>query len=425
MLDRRRITITILCVALIESMVFAQAARTPYSSFGIGEYFGPAMVHNQGMAGVGISNPQYWFLNNQNPALLPFNTLTVFEAGYIGEVRKVKGNESEERNGNGNLNYLALGVPVKPGRWSSSGGLMPYTNVNYKIEYLSSVVGSASDTIVVLETGSGGINEVFWSNGVRINKDFSLGLKASYLFSSIDNDYTNTLLSSDQISQYEVTLNEKQYYSDFTFTAGAAFNKDSITRNNYKINIGAVYTFKSNIRTTFSQQFERSNSFGVVDTLVISKDQITQSVFPPGFGVGASFGKGEYWLIGADFVYLDYLQFQDFQGQNPGTQAAWKASLGGEFTPNPNSVSSYFNRVTYRTGVSLENYPYLINGEAVRDFGINFGFSLPVSRISSIDMAFKFGTRGDVAKNTIEESYFKIYLGVTFNDQWFIKRRFD
>ena len=409
---------------MIESLAFAQAARTPFSSFGIGEYFGPAMVHNQGMAGVGISNPQYWFLNNQNPALLPFNSLTVFEAGYIGEVRKVKGTISEERNGSGNLNYLALGVPVKPGRWSSSGGIMPYTNVNYKIEYFDNVSG-ATDTIAVLERGSGGINEVFWANGVRILDDFSIGLKASYLFSSIDNDYTNTLYNSSQISQYQINLREKEYYSDFNFTAGVAFNKDSISRKNYKLNIGAVYNFKSNIKTSFSQRFERSNSFGVNDTLVVSTGTIGKTVLPPGFGIGLSFGKGEYWLIGTDFVYYDYLQFKDFKEINPGTQPAWKVSLGGEFTPNPNSVSSYFNRVTYRTGVSLENYPYLINGEAVRDFGINFGFSLPVSRISSIDMAFKFGTRGDIAKNTIEESYFKIYLGVTFNDQWFIKRRFD
>ena len=61
----------------------------------------------------------------------------------------------------------------------------------------------------------------------------------------------------------------------------------------------------------------------------------------------------------------------------------------------------------------------------MRDFGINFGLSLPVSRISSLDLAVKVGKRGDLRTNTIEENYFKLYFGVTFNDQWFIKRRFD
>jgi hypothetical protein len=81
--------------------------------------------------------------------------------------------------------------------------------------------------------------------------------------------------------------------------------------------------------------------------------------------------------------------------------------------------------MTYRTGVSYDKYPYLINGSMVKDFGINFGFSMPVARYSSLDFAFKVGKRGNLQDNTIEENYFKIYFGMTFNDQWFIKRRFD
>lgn len=81
--------------------------------------------------------------------------------------------------------------------------------------------------------------------------------------------------------------------------------------------------------------------------------------------------------------------------------------------------------MTYRTGVSIEESPYLINGKPLKDLGINFGLSLPVSRVSSLDLAVRWGKRGNVSDNTIEETYFKIYFGVTFNDQWFIKRRFD
>src|SRR6478752_6574672 len=79
-----------------------QAAKSPFSSFGIGEYYGNAMAHNQGMAGVGMSNPNSWFLNNQNPALLTFNRLTTFEAGYIGEIKKIRNADTKEKNGNGN-----------------------------------------------------------------------------------------------------------------------------------------------------------------------------------------------------------------------------------------------------------------------------------------------------------------------------------
>ena len=88
-------------------------------------------------------------------------------------------------------------------------------------------------------------------------------------------------------------------------------------------------------------------------------------------------------------------------------------------------MSNYLKRLTYRTGVSIENSAYLVNGNPVKDFGITFGVSLPVSRISSLDLALKVGHKGDKTLNTIEENYLKLYFGLTFNDQWFIKRRFD
>ena len=88
------------------------------------------------------------------------------------------------------------------------------------------------------------------------------------------------------------------------------------------------------------------------------------------------------------------------------------------------ALENYLKRITFRTGVSYEQYPFLANGNQVKDFGINFGFSLPAGR-SSMDLALKVGKRGNKAENILEESYFKLYFGITFNDQWFIKRKFD
>ena len=80
--------------------------------------------------------------------------------------------------------------------------------------------------------------------------------------------------------------------------------------------------------------------------------------------------------------------------------------------------------MVYRAGLSFEQYPYKANNNTVNDLGINFGFSLPAGR-SSVDMAFRYGKRGTLSDNGLQENYFKIFFGVTFNDQWFIKRRFE
>ena len=75
-------------------------------------------------------------------------------------------------------------------------------------------------------------------------------------------------------------------------------------------------------------------------------------------------------------------------------------------------------------GLSLEKYPFLANNKEVKDFGINFGLSLPAGR-SSLDFAFKVGKRGNRSENILEENYYKVYFGITFNDQWFIKRKWN
>jgi hypothetical protein len=75
-------------------------------------------------------------------------------------------------------------------------------------------------------------------------------------------------------------------------------------------------------------------------------------------------------------------------------------------------------------GGSYEKEPFLVNNNQLKDMGVNFGLSLPTGR-SSLDFGFRYGKLGDKSKNVLEESYFRIYFGITFVDQWFVRRKFD
>ena len=223
----KRISLGLVLILFIQMESIGQAAKTPFSSFGLGETFGNGLTQNQGMAGVGVSYPEYWHLNNINPALLVFNTLTVFEAGFIGEQKTIKGASASERSGNGNLNYLAMGFPVKRGKWGTSFGLMPYTSVNYRLNYVDAIENSTS-TIDVIERGSGGINQLFWSNGVALHRNVSIGLKSTYYFSAIVNEYATTLSESTQLIQYTNNIYDRQSFSGFGFSTGISYHKDSL-----------------------------------------------------------------------------------------------------------------------------------------------------------------------------------------------------
>lgn len=408
----------------IGTVALGQATRTPFSAFGIGEPYGSALINAQGAAGLGISNPSFWYINNQNPALLVFNRFTTFHAGLVLDRRTATNGALSEQNVNGNLNYLVLGVPIRPGKISSSVGLMPYTYRNFALAY-DAVVEGTTTTYTIREEGSGGIAQLYWANGFSISRDFSVGIRANYLFSSLENRYTNEVQVAQAVP-FAPQVAERQYFSDFSFQLGASYRMDSIFRSRNRLNIGLVYGLKSNINTQFFKTFRRTlagTSAVQVDTLVNNQRGIT--TIPASLQGGISFGRTEKWVIGTDFHYSDYGRFRNFFGSSEGGQVNWRWILGGEFTPDPASLSNYLKRITYRTGVSVEQYPYLISNNVLRDFGINFGLSLPVSRISTLDLALRVGRRGAIQSTTIEETYLKVYFGVTFNDQWFIKRRFD
>lgn len=385
------------------------------------------MAHNQGMAGVGISNPQYWYLNNINPALLVYNNFTVLEGGVTGERRTIKGSSGpSEQNTGGNINYLAMGFPIKPGKWTASVGLMPYSYVNYQIGYTQNIIGS-SGTVDVTETGSGGLNQAFFSNGFRLYKNLSAGVKFIYLFSAIEQEFKNTLVSGSQPAPIIPGIRESSYFRDVNFSTGLAYHIDSIGKKNYyHLNFGLTYDLKSNLNTEFLQQVRRYNSTsGILTDSVTIFTSLGNTQLPQIIGGGISFGRPGYWMVGTDVTYSKYSQYRDFRNNARNGADVWRYAIGAEVTPNPSAIGSYLKRVTYRTGVSVEDMPYLINGNRIRDFGINFGFSLPVGRFSSLDLGAKVGKRGDLQTTVVEENYFKVYFGVTFNDQWFIKRKFD
>lgn len=402
--------------------------KSPFTSRGIGDINDLSLSNNQGMGGLGISNGNYWYLNNMNPALLPYNSLTVFAAGLEMERRNLSDGTGEETNSGGRLGYLATAFPIIPGKWTSSVGLAPYSRVDYKFTLLSQNIPNAPDSVTtnITEQGSGGYSQFYWSNGVALNRNFYVGIKATYLFSSIETQFSNELINSGAPIAFVPSVNNRTSVSDFMFQGGLAYRKDSIFNNKIQFKAGATYDFDAKIKAS---QLE-STELQFEDQAVTAPDTLSNNdngsiTLPWALGAGFSFNNGSKWLVGIDLKYQPWSEYKNFDGGNDGLRDSYKIVLGGEFTPDASSVNSYFERVAYRVGFSYENTPYVINNKQVKDFGINFGWSLPVSRFSSLDMTFKYGKRGNAGETLIEENYYGFTLGVTFNDQWFIKRKYD
>jgi hypothetical protein len=200
---------------------------------------------------------------------------------------------------------------------------------------------------------------------------------------------------------------------------------DSIMGGKYNFTAGATYGFATRLNTKSTVKFSRTDIVdGIIDSLTLQESRGSYYI-PQELGIGFSINKNYKWTVGIDFQYQNWADFKSVNAEDEeGLEAAWAIMGGVEYTPDVYAVDNFLKRITYRMGLNVEKYPFLVNNNQIKDFGINFGLSVPAGR-SSLDLAFKVGKRGNKTENILEDTYYKVYFGITLNDQWFIKRKFD
>ena len=412
-------------IFLAISSVYGQVANSPFTSSGLGDINPTGLSNQLGMAGAGMALGDIRYINNQNPALLIKNGVYSFSAGMIGESRTLT-DDSESDSGTGaNLAYLVTTFPISKGKWTSGVGLMPYTVVNYNF---SSEERLPEDNAIIRksEEGSGGINQLYWMNGIRINDIFSVGFKTTYLFSSITSNYIEDLIGTGISSVvYSPLVSQRDAYSGFMLSGSVALNKEVF--NGIVFGMGFNYDMQTDVGVKRLETIEQTIASGATITKdTIENEQRSTIFIPSAYSFGVSLTKPLKWALALDVRLQNWSDFENFDDRTGVLADQTRVSFGGEFTPDAYSVDSYLSRVTYRLGVAYEQTPYIEGDNQVNDFGINFGMSLPVGSISSLDLALQYGQRGDVGNNTISEEYFRMILGITFNDRfWFRKRKFD
>ena len=100
-----------------------------------------------------------------------------------------------------------------------------------------------------------------------------------------------------------------------------------------------------------------------------------------------------------------------------------KVAVGGEYCKNINS-RRFFERMKFRVGASYTT-PYLnINGQdGPKEICVSAGFGIPLVNVwnnrSTLNISGQW-VRMD-AYNMLKENTFRINVGITFNERWFMK----
>lgn len=414
------------------SQAFSQGTVSPYSAYGVGLVSQKGYASNNGMghAGVAYSNP--WFIPVLNPALLGSQTFSSFEAGLSISQTAINDDVTRYNQVDGGLRYLSLAIPIIAGKYGISFSLNPYASKNYNLVQTPDASQSLRPGIRRYE-GSGTISRFSIANGVNITKNIGIGLEVNYNFGTQSQStvFDGIIQGEDTIrTPYSVSGETENNFSDFNFVLGGRFQK-KLGKN--FLGLGITYDLPANLNTTRSTFLEYTTAAGnplnqqsgLLDTAnfqVFNQEGVT--AIPAKITAGLSFWKQAKWAVSADFSYQDWRNFSIYGQNDANLREETSIKVGGEFTPDIQSTK-YINRVTYRAGVHINNGPIVIDNTEINSFGITFGTTLPINKVSNINLAFELGQRGTLLNNLVREDYFSFNLSFTYNDRWFVRRQFD
>ena len=406
-----------------EKEIAQNNTNSPYTRYGYGDLSDQSFGNSKAMGGIAFGLRDGAQINPLNPAsYTAIDSLTfLFEGGVSLQNMNISGSGVKLNAKNSSFDYLAMQFRLHP-RIAMSIGLLPFSNVGYSVSD-SKVDNGVSQTRSF--TGDGGLHQLYGGIGVKVLKNLSLGVNASYFWGDITRTrtiiYPATSESYSYIQQMGVSISD--YKLDFGTQYTLDFNKK------HSMTIGAVFSPKHKLNNdyTVTTQVSTTNSNNLDATLEL----------PNTFGVGFTYNYDKRLTVGADYSLQQWSKTKF--GVNTSDDAVredfnetytycnrHKVSVGAEYIPNLMG-RSYLSHIKYRLGAYYTTPYYKIGGkEATREYGVTAGFGLPVPRSRSIlSISGQFVRISGQESAFVNENIFRVSIGLTFNERWFFKRRVE
>jgi hypothetical protein len=412
--------------------------NSPYSQVGIGDLSFPSMAHQQAMPGGQVSFTMPFLINHYNPALLArFSKTksTIFEAGAKTQWKILEQNDKQQRDFGGGLDYLTLAFPVS-NRLGAAFGLSTYSMANFDITSIEPVAGSDFLYDRTFKR-QGGLNNLFLAIGYDFAKGFrsdslknrfSIGIKTSYIFGSVINQAQVSLRTGqDENTDFQTVFYKRTGYGDILIEPGFSYSRR--IGKDYKFNVGGVWALGSNIN---AKRFEsvnvelKSNPDVRIDSDTLKNDVRGSVKLPSRQTFGISIEQDYKWAFGIDVSTQNWGDYQDFEArQNYGR--TWIIGVGGQWIPDFFTVSKgFWRRSIFRAGVQYEQTPLVFEGQKINDYSLRLGTSVPFGRGGGVlNLTLIGGRKGTLDKNLVRETYFRAHIGITINDRWFLKPKYD
>jgi len=412
------------CVCAALSSASAQSSSvSPYSRFGPGELLFNGFAHQRAMGGAAVAQANASRLNLANPASLRYDTLMVFEFGVFNESLYLQQDDIASRKLNSRLDYLVVGLPVLRNRIGMAFGFIPQSGSGYSIR--SGTQLDSLNSFTTTYEGTGGYNRYFITSGFRVTRNLSFGATASYVFGATEQ---NRVIQFSNSNFMGTRVRDNTVIKDFLFDFGLHWR--STINENYALSVGLSGSLERelNANRTFLWENFRPNAFGTPiakDTVIFRDKERGLVTMPVSWAVGVQVAKIDKWLLQYDFRFQQWSKYSSFNSSES-LNNSMRVALGGQFVDDPKGTK-FVQRIQFRAGLYHSRSFLNIRNTDISDNGICIGAGLPLRKAfqSMVNIAFEAGQRGTLDNDLIRERYFRVILGLTFNENWFQKKRYE
>ena len=411
---------------LTTSFVVSQTnTGSPYSLNELGEINFLGNISNLSMGGIDSAIDSIEF-NINNPSSLAKLKTTNYLIGTFYKSTGISNVNTTDNINTANINYIAVGIPTK--RFGFGFGVLPYSSVGFNLQ-TTEEYNTANSINSRLFGAEGNINKAFVSIGFPLLKYLSLGASANYNFGKFNYEKFNLIENVN----YGIFSNSSSEISGFTYNFSS--NLSIPLKNDFTLNL--VYSFypdgdldSYNIESLYTSNTSSItleslgdfvdvdlNSRGIENTkLPVPKKSI--------FSLGLE--KKNSWFLGFQYESKLSSNFENvfLDTQNVSYRDSNSLSIGGYIIPDSSSLISYWRRVVYRIGIKNEKKSIIVNNLPVNHFSLNLGLGLPIAGLSKANLGLEIGKVGD-NDSLVKENYFALRLGLSLNDVWFIKRKYN
>lgn len=411
---------------LTTSFVVSQTnTGSPYSLNELGEINFLGNVSNLSMGGIDSAIDSIEF-NINNPSSLAKLKTTNYLIGTFYKSTGISNVNSTDNINTANINYIAVGIPTK--RFGFGFGVLPYSSVGFNLQ-TTEEYNTANSINSRLFGAEGNINKAFVSIGFPLLKYLSLGASANYNFGKFNYEKFNLIENVN----YGIFSNSSSEISGFTYNFSS--NLSIPLKNDFTLNL--VYSFypEGDLDSYNIESLYTSNTSSItleslgdfVDVDLNSRGlENTKLPVPKKSIFSLGLEKKNSWFLGFQYESKLSSNFENvfLDTQNVSYRDSNSLSIGGYIIPDSSSLISYWKRVVYRIGIKNEKKSIIVNNLPVNHFSLNLGLGLPIAGLSKANLGLEIGKVGD-NDSLVKENYFALRLGLSLNDVWFIKRKYN